>query len=390
MLTPLRHRGYRLFWAAELVSRMGFWLQLVAQTWLIWHLTGSALFVGLLAAAQLVPALLLAPAGGLLADRWLRRDLLLLTQIGLVLPPLGLWATGLAGRVNVGTLVLAALVTGVLGAVDTPTRMAMTASLVPRSEIASAMALDSLSVTAARMVGPAAGAALVAAVGANACFLVNAASYLAVISVLVVLRSTPQPAPVPARQPWRSSVCAGLEFAAHDRPARNALLLLAAYAVCTMNTTTLLPLFADHALHLGSAGFGFLLASLGAGATAGALSGTLVRFFKPVSARLTLPALIGSGSLALLAMTASLPLALGALCVMGFAQQRLVVGVQSLLQLRTPEELRGRVMAVFSQVLLGGIPLGAILAGALAAAIGALMTWIAGAFATASVAVMVG
>lgn len=374
MFDAFRYRDFRLFWIAELISRIGFWLQTVGQSWLVWHLSGSALAVAMVIAAQLIPSLLLAPLGGLLADRLPRRNLLLTTQLLLMLPPLALWRLASVPHPDIWAIAATASAGGLLSAVDTPTRLALIPGLVPREVMPRAVAVDATSVNLARMLGPALAAVVIAVAGMSACFLLNALSYLAVIAILPGLRVVVSPVAGSTRTPWFEGLKEGLRFASEARVVRGALLVLAVYAVLTMNSSTLLPAFADGTLRTGSAGLGLLLAAQGSGA----LIGTFASRRRPVAAsfwQLVLaPAVITSIALIAFAAARWMALALPVIALSGLAQSQLIVGVQRLLQAAAPERLRGRVMALFSQVMLGGLPLGALVAGSLARVAGIPVT----------------
>lgn len=370
MPIPLRQRDFRLFWTAETTSRIGFWLQTVGQSWLVWHLSHSTMTVALVAAIQLLPALLLAPVGGLLADRLPQRQLLLATQGGLSLTALVLWALASAGSPTeiVFAVAVAAAVSGLLTAIDTPTRLALIPNLVPREMIGQAVAVDTTGATIARLVGPALAAGLLSTAGAGTCFLANALSYLPVIVVLPGLTVKEGGRRATAVASVSRELSEGFGFALRTSGIRVPLLVLAVFVILTMNAQTLLPAIADRVLRAGPGGLGLLLAAQGGGAFAGTLARGWLGSSSGSTARgdIVLPVAVGSACLVGFSMTHMLSLALAMMLIAGIAQSQLIVGVQRALQTAAPEHLRGRVMALYSQVLLAGIPLAALLAGGVA------------------------
>ncbi|MHB8508618.1 MAG: MFS transporter [Candidatus Dormibacteria bacterium] len=244
----------------------------------------------------------------------------------------------------------------------------MIPTLVPAEMMQDAVAIDSTSVTLARVIGPALAAAILTTAGPAICFLANGLSYVPVVLVLSTLRLKAQPRGPRSASSRLSGLLEGFRFARWNNAVGQALLILSVYVVFTMNAPTLLPSFADRVLHAGARGLGLLIAAQGVGA----LAGTIIkgpRRFKEVGGReLLAPALVASASLVLFSVTRWIWPALFLMAITGLAQSRLIVGVQRMLQKEAPDHLRGRVMALFSQVMMGGVALGALLAGALARA----------------------
>jgi MFS family permease len=238
-----RHRIYRLFFAGQLISLIGTWTQSVAQTWLVYRLTGSALALGTVTFCQQAPVVLFAPAGGSAADRWPRRNLLLLTQTAAMVLAFVLAALTLSGRVRVAHLMVMASLLGVVNAFDIPTRQSFIVEMVGRDNLMNAVALNSSMVNGARIIGPAIAGFAIHAVGEGWCFFVNGVSFGAVIGGLLAMRGLPPVAPHLDRDetPW-ARLTKGFLFVAEEPVLRAFLLLFAITALAGMPYATLLPI----------------------------------------------------------------------------------------------------------------------------------------------------
>src|ERR1700694_5218887 len=266
MLGALRHRNYRLFLTGQIISTVGTWMQSVAMPWLALELTGSALLVGLVLAAQFLPVLVGGPLGGVVADRYRKRRVLLATQSLFMIPSFVLFAVSATGHAQYWMVVVAAFATGTINLFDVPARQAFVIEMVGRQDLMNAIALHS------SVIAPAMACLVIAAVGVPICFLANSVSYLAAIGALVMMRDLPGIVRHHADQPFMTRIAEGLSY---DRRAPVVGMLLVAVAVFSlfaMNRLTLMPLFAADVLHVGAHGYGFLLASMGLGALFGALT----------------------------------------------------------------------------------------------------------------------
>jgi MFS family permease len=377
-LVPLRHvgrafqhRNYRLYFAGQLLSLMGTWIQSVAQSWLIYQLTGSALLLGAVNFAQQAPMLLLAPLAGALADRLDRRRLIVMTQACLMVLAFTLAGLTLSGLVTVWHIVVLAGLQGAVNAFDMSARQSFVIEMVGRDDMPNAIALNSTMFNGARMVGPAVGGALVALVGEGWCFLVNGISFLAVLVGL--LRMTPMRTARRTRED-RGGIATGLAFAARTEPFRSLLLLVALVSLAGMPFTVLLPVFAADVLDAGPEGYGLLMGAIGIGALAGALRLAA----QGDGRRLQLaPALATGGFGIALMLFAQAPwfwLAAACLLAVGFGLITETAGTNTLLQSQVPDELRGRIMACYLMCFQGLAPFGALAAGAAAHHLGAPLT----------------
>jgi MFS family permease len=368
-LGALRHRNYRLFFGGQLVSMVGTWMQSIAQPWLVLQLTHSGLLVGLSLAMQYLPMLVAGPFGGLVADRFPKRRVLQVTQAAFMVPAFFLFAVTWTHTVTYQMVLVSAFVWGVIQLVDVPTRQAFAIEMVGREDLMNAIALNSSIWTVAAVVGPAVAGVLVALVGVSICFLLNGVSYVAVILGLGLMRNLPSLLPRPDRQRMFDRVVEGARYVRADPIVLSMLLVAGVFCLFTTNRLTLMPLFAEQVLHTGAAGFGLLMAAQGLGAMTGAL--TLA--FLPSEAGGRRQFWLGlSWAVFLLAFSFSpwLPLSLVLLYLSGVSQMWFLTIANTRIQNATPDRLRGRVMAFYSQAVMGVGPLGAMQAGALASLFG--------------------
>lgn len=371
MLGALRHRNYRLFIGGQIVSTIGTWMQTVALPWLALELTHNGFLVGLVLAAQFVPVLVLSPLAGELADRLKKRTVLLITQTAFVVPPLVLFALTATGHAQYWMVMLAAIVTGTINALDVPCRQAFQVELVGKPDLLNAIAINSSVFNASAVVGPSIAGIVIAVAGVPVCFLINSISYLAAIGALLLMRDLPDVKRPREEEPLRVRLTQGLAYARGEPVVGMLLVLVAVFSLFAMNRTTLLPLFADQVLHVGAHGFGFLLASMGLGSLGGALT---LAFFPQVGGnprRQVWMAAIWVGALLEFASSRIFAVSLLTLFVAGYCQMSFVAATNSRIQAITPDHLRGRVMALYAEALIGVGPLGATQAGLLATLLGA-------------------
>ena len=273
----LQSRDYRLFLSGQLISLVGTWMQTVAQSWLVYRLTGSAALLGLIGFASQIPVFLLSPLGGVVADRANRRRVLVITQVLALLQSATLAILAGTDHISVHHLILLNLVQGFINAFDIPARQAFVIEMVgSREHLLNAIALNSSMVNGARVAGPAVAGVVVAAVGEGWCFLINAISYVAVIGALAAMQVEPRRAHDAAVSAWESIV-EGFQFGIRTAPVRALLLLLGLVSLMGMPYTVLMPVFADRVLHGGAHTYGLLLSMSGIGALAGAMSLTPAR-----------------------------------------------------------------------------------------------------------------
>ncbi len=361
-----KHRNYRLYFGGQVVSVTGTWVQNVAQAWLIVELTHSAVAVGLLAACQFGPFAVLGLFGGALIDRLDYRKTLLATQSAMMATAAALGTLALLHVAQVWMVDLIAACNGVVLVLDTPARQAFTIQMVGRRELPNAVALNSSLFNASRLMGPGLGGLLIASTGVGLCFLINAASFIAVLAGLLLMRPEelyPVARAARGETLWHG-VRAGLGYARRTPRVRLVLVMMLVVATIGMNFNVLLPLLASRTLHSGPEVFGLLSATFGLGALIGALlAASLARAMMP----LLVAAAGGFGVFELLlgpqdtVIGAAVLLALVGVCFTLYTANS-----NSTLQMMVPDQLRGRLMSLYAYVFFGTAPLGGLLAGWLA------------------------
>jgi MFS family permease len=373
MLRSLRHRNYQLFFGGQLISLIGTWMQSVAQSWLVYRLTGSSLLLGLVGFSSQIPVFLLAPIGGAAADRGSRHRIILATQTSAMLLAFGLAALTLAGRVSVEHIFVFSALLGVVNAFDIPARQSFVVEMVGKEDLINAIALNSSMFNGARVVGPAVAGILVSAIGEGFCFFANGVSFLAVIASLVAMRVTPR-APGQRRASALADIAEGFRFVANTPAIRALLLLLGLVSLAAMPYAVLMPIFADRILHGGPRGLGLLMGASGIGALLGALTLAARKQLKGLARWVALACAGFGASLVLFALSRLFWLSALLLVPTGFAMMVQMAGSNTLVQTMVPDALRGRVMSVYSMMFMGMAPFGALLSGALANHIGAPAT----------------
>ena len=379
-LRALRHRNFQLFFSGQLISLIGTWMQSVAQAWLVYRLTGSSFLLGSVGFASQFPVFLVAPLGGIVADRWNRQRVVIGTQTASMILAFILSALTLTGLVQVWHIFVLAALLGVVNAFDIPGRQAFLVDMVGKEDLMNAIALNSSMFNGARIIGPAIAGILVARIGEGWCFFSNGVSYIAVIIGLFLMRVAP-PAYRRAEASPLAHIIEGFRFVRQTAPIRAILLLLGLVSLVAMPYTVLMPIFADRILHGGARALGTLMGATGVGALLGALtlaSKTGVRGL----GRWVAFACAGFGaSLILFAFSRNLWLSVLLLLPVGFCMMLQMASSNTLIQTMVPDHLRGRVMAVYSMMFMGMAPFGAFFAGALADRLGAPVTVAMGAVA---------
>jgi MFS family permease len=357
----LHNANYRRYFAGQAVSLVGTWMQTVAQGWLVLELTGSGTALGLVAAAQFLPLLLLAPYGGLLADRMDKRRLLIVTQSALGLIALTLGVLVVAGVVELWMVVALAFALGITTAIDNPVRQSFAQEMVGPSRVRNAVTLNSILVNAARAVGPALAGVLIATAGTGVCFLVNAVSYVAVLTALVSM-DTAALQPSPRAERARGQVREGFAYVGRSPDLLVPLIMLALVGTLTYEFQVVLPLLARGPFDGGPGTYGLLTSAMGAGAIIGGLvvAGRGATGLRPLTAA---AAMFGTAVL----VTAAAPtaaVAAVALVVVGATSIAFLATGNTTLQLAADPRFRGRVMALWAVAFLGSTPLGAPVIGA--------------------------
>ena len=368
----LRHRNFRLFIGGQLVSLVGTFMQTVAQSWLVWGLAHSEWLLGAVWFCAQIPVFVLAPIGGLVADRYSRHRVVIATQALAMLQAFALAALTLSGRVQVWHVFVLATFLGVVNAFDMPGRQSLLIQMTGREDLLSAISLNSAMFNSARIVGPAVAGLVVAAVGEGRCFLINGVSFLAVIAALAAMR-LPRFVRGAVASPWQHLVD-GFRYVYRAADIRTLLLMVGASAICTMPAMVLMPVFADTVFHRGSRGLGFLMGAMGIGAVVG----TLVLARRTKTAGLTdvmfWGGLILGAAFIVFASSSSFYLALAVMTAAGFSVMRQNAAANTLIQTLIPDDYRGRIMALYAMTVVGLGPFGSLAAGALAHRFGARWT----------------
>lgn len=383
--SPLRYRDFTLLWAGFFVSQVGSQMQVVAVAWQVYRLTHDPLALGALGLARILPVIALGVFGGLVADLVDRRRLLLATQIAMMATSLGLFALSATDRVTVPILYAFCLMSGTAVALSNPARQALIPTLVPESLLARALGLSITSWQLATVVGPTVGGIVLAARGPALVYLIDGVSFVAMILALLAIRSRGAAAPE-ARADWRS-VVEGFRFLAHT-PILLSLMLLDFLGTFFAGAMLLLPIFADQLLEVGPTGLGLLFAAPSVGAAIVALTIAL-KGPPPLTGATVLSSVALYGiAIAAFGSATSFVLALAFLTVAGAADGVSTVVRQTLRQLLTPNELRGRMTGVSMIFFMGGPQLGELEAGVLGRLIGVRASVVLGGLACATSALL--
>jgi MFS family permease len=361
----LQHRNYRLFFIGQLISLVGTWMQNVAQGWLVYEMTGSPFKLGIVSFCAGVSVLVFSLWAGVYADRVPKRRLLLATQTAMMALAFMLAADVFAGTVQWWHVAIFAFFLGTANAFDAPTRQAFVVEMVGRKELPNAIALNSAMFNVARIAGPALAGITLAAVGAKWCFVLNGASFLAVIAGLLMMDVKPYVGAASTDSPLRQ-MREGLGYIRHQPVVRPLIGLVAVSNMFASGYMALLPAFAQDVLHVGTVGYGFMSTAVGVGALAGALAIASLGDYHGKGLMLTAGNLLFPAMVIAVSLSRSyhLTICLLALTGLGFMTQNATAN--TLVQITVPDKLRGRVMSVYMMVFMGFFPIGALIAGAVA------------------------
>jgi len=369
----LKHRNFQLFFSGQLISLVGTWMQSIAEAWLIYRLTGSSVLLGLLGFVSQIPIFLLSPIGGLAADRWPRQRVVISTQVASMTLGFSLAALTLTGHIRVWEIIVLATLLGVVNAFDVPARQSFLIEMVGREDLLNAIALNSTMFNGARVAGPAVAGLLVAQVGEGWCFFLNGVSYIAVIAGLLMMRLEKSLAAHDGSSPIEK-LREGLRFVRHARPIRTLLLLLGLVSFTALPFSVLMPIFADRILHGGASAYGNLMGAVGLGATFGAFTLAMRQQLRGLGSIVAYSA-IGLGiSLTFFGASRLYWFSMVALVLAGYAMMMQFTSANTLIQAMVPDQLRGRVMSLYSMMFIGMAPIGSLVAGKMAQHIGAPST----------------
>jgi len=371
--SALRHRNFRLFFWGQLISLIGTWMTTTAQGWLVYQLTGSKSLLGVVAAAASAPMLVFSTWGGWTADRYSKRSVLVVTQLVSMILSLAMAALVWGGHIRPWQIIIVAMLGGVTMAFDMPARQSFVIEMTSREDLLNAISLNSSIFNSARIIGPSVAGILMARVGIGMCFFLDGISFIAVIAGLLMMRLPRQETALPNLGPVGQALEGFRYVWNHPRPL-TILSLFAVVGIFGWSYSVLMPAFAYDVLHLGEEGYGLLMAGSGIGALAAALSVATAGHFLPPRTMALGGVWIFSATLALFAVNRNFYVAVALLAIGGFGMVLYFSTSNTVLQSIVPDEMRGRVMGIWTLVFGGMIPLGSLQAGLVASAFGVTTT----------------
>lgn len=378
LMRALRHRNYRLFFGGQGISLIGTWMQQIATSWLVYRLTESPFLLGIASFATNAPVLLVAPFAGYFADRWNRHRLLVIIQIAAMIQALILAGLVLTDSITVWQIIVLSLLLGVINAFDMPIRQAFVVQMIEdRNDLTNAIALNSTMFNSARLIGPAIAGLMIAAVGEGLVFLINGLSYIAVIMALLAMKPVAQE----MRQVGSSmiqSVKEGFRYSFGFPPIRALLSLLGLVSLVGVPYYVLMPIFARDILHGDSDTMGFLVGASGIGALIGAIMLASRKDARGLGKVIAIAACIFGAGLVGLSFSREVWLSMLIMMFTGFGMITQMASSNTVLQTIVDDDKRGRVMSIYTMSVRGVAPFGSLLAGALAASIGAPNTFLLG------------
>ncbi|MDA8083530.1 MAG: MFS transporter [Nitrospiraceae bacterium] len=359
--SALTHRDFRLFLIGQTISLSGTWMQSVAQGWLVYSLTRSPLYLGIVAAAGALPIMLFTLAGGLIADRYPKKKLLLLTQAASIFPALALGILTRMGTVTVWQIAFVAFVLGTINAIDIPVRQSFLIEMVGRGDIVNAVALNSAVFNGSRVIGPVIAGFSITQFGMPACFFINAFSFIAVLVALWMMETEGRTT-IQSEGPV-SDFMKGIGFIRSRTEILQVIVMIAVFSLVGIPYINLIPVFAGEVFHAGPRGLGYLVGASGLGALTAALGIAAAGNIRKKTRFMSLAALSFSAALILFSVSGIFWVSLIVIAIGGWGMVSYLATANSYIQLSVPDELRGRVMSVYSFVFLGFVPIGNSLMG---------------------------
>jgi len=365
-------RDFRLFWIGQLISLSGTWMQSVAQGWLVYSLTKSPFYLGIVAASAALPILLFTFLGGVVADRFPKRNILLLTQALSIVPALLLGILAHLNVVTVWHVALLAAFLGTINAFDIPVRQSFLIEMVGKGHIVNAIALNSAAFHGARLIGPVIAGLSITYFGIPACFYINALSFVAVIIALATMKTRGDL--MVKSEGLINDFMRGIHFIKGNKKIIHVIILIAVFSFVGLPYITLLPVFAEEVFHRGARGFGFLVSASGIGALTAALGLASRGDIKNKTRFMSVAALCFSSAMIFFSISNNFYVSLVIIMFVGWGMVSYLASANSYIQVSVPDELRGRVMSVYSFVFLGTVPIGNALMGIVADKIGTTHT----------------
>ncbi len=366
----LKYRNYRLFFGGQSMSLIGTWMQRIAMPWLVYHMTGSALLLGVVSFAGQIPTFLLSPFAGVITDRFNRYKVLLITQIFSLVQAFILAILALTGTIQMWHIVTLSIVLGCINAFDVPSRHSFVIEMVEKKEdLGNAIALNSMMFNGARIIGPSIAGLMLATAGEGICFLINAISYIFVIASLLMMHVNPREIPEKENHLLKE-IKEGLDYTFGFAPIKHLILFLAVVSLMGTSYQVLMPVFAKEVLHGGSQTFGFLMGAAGLGALLGAVylasRESVLRLGRIIPAA---AGLFGAG-LIILSFIKVYPITLILMVLIGLGMMLHTASSNTILQTITEDDKRGRVMGFYTMAIMGTAPFGSLIGGFLAKTIG--------------------
>ena len=360
----LRHRNFRLFISGQVISLVGTWMQNVALSWLVYRLTHSALLLGTAWFCSQIAVFALGPLGGVVADRFPRRNVVIVTQTLSMIQAFALAALTLSGRIQIWQLLALAGVLGSINAFDMPGRQALVIQMTSKEDLINAISLNSAVFNMARVVGPSIAGLLLAVVSEGTCFLINGVSFLAVIACLLAMRLPPPE--IREHVPLLRHLSDGFRYAGRHSAVRRVLMLMGAATLSGMPALVLMPFFADAIFHHGSGGLGTLLGAMGVGAVVGTLTLARRTELSGLGRVMAISGFTTAACYLSFAFSPSFYFSLAIMPVIGFSVMRQMASANTTIQTLIPDDYRGRIMALYSMTVVGLGPFGSLAAGAMA------------------------
>lgn len=365
-------RDFRLFWIGQLISLSGTWMQSVAQGWLVYSLTKSPFYLGIVAAAASLPILLFTFFGGIVADRFPKRNILLLTQALSIVPAVTLGILVNLDVVTVWHVALLAFFLGTINAFDIPVRQSFLIEMVGKGHIVNAIALNSAAFHGARLIGPVIAGLSITYFGIPACFYINALSFVAVIVALSKMKTRGDL--MVKSEGIIKDFMRGIHFIRGNKKIIHVIILIAVFSFVGLPYITLLPVFAGEVFHRGARGFGFLVSASGIGALTAAIGLAYRGDIKNKTRFMSVAALCFSSAMIFFSISSNFYVSLAIIMFVGWGMVSYLASANSYIQVLVPDELRGRVMSVYSFVFLGTVPIGNAVMGIAAERIGTTHT----------------
>jgi MFS family permease len=378
----LKYRNYRLFFSGQSISLIGTWMQRIAMPWLVYHMTGSALLLGVVGFAGQIPTFLISPVAGVLTDRWIRYRVLVITQIiSMVQAAILAWLC-LSGSIQVWHIVLLSILLGCVNAFDVPSRHSFVVDMVENKEdLGNAIALNSFMFNGARLIGPSVAGLMLASTSEGVCFLLNAISYIFVIMSLLMMKLKIKPIRHKSTQIIKE-LKEGLDYTFGFAPIKFLIILLSISSLMGMSYSVLMPVFAKEILHGGSHTFGFLMGAAGFGALTGALYLASRKKVIQLGRIIPMSALLFGTGLIILSFSTIFSLSLVLMVFIGLGMMMQTAASNIVIQTITEDDKRGRVMGFYSMAIMGTAPFGSLIAGWLAKVIGTPGTILTGGITT--------